>query len=192
MATFLCKALPQISTDWPKWKIFFCDERVVPFDNDDSTFKFYRDNVFNKLPLSQDQIVTINPSLSAESAAIDYIQKMAVYFPPDDLPRFDLLLLGLGPDGHTCSLFPGHKLLNETSVWVAPITDSPKPPPARITLTLSVINNARCCVFALTGEGKAEMAKRILADKEDLPGARVQPTCGELIWLLDKDAASLL
>lgn len=95
----------------------------------------------------------------AEEAARDYIQKMAVHFPPDELPRFHLLLLGMGPDGHTCSLFPGHRLLDETSVWVAPITDSPKPPPSRITLTFPVLNNAECCAFAMTGQSKAEMVK---------------------------------
>lgn len=97
----------------------------------------------------------------AEEAARDYIQKMAVHFPPDELPRFHLLLLGMGPDGHTCSLFPGHRLLDETSVWVAPITDSPKPPPSRITLTFPVLNNAECCAFAMTGQSKAEMVKVI-------------------------------
>lgn len=84
---------------------------------------------------------------------------MAVYFPPDALPRFHMLLLGMGPDGHTCSLFPRHRLLEETSVWVAPITDSPKPPPSRITLTFPVINNAVSCVFAAAGRGKAPMIK---------------------------------
>lgn len=95
----------------------------------------------------------------AEDAADDYIRQMSLYFTADSIPRFDMLLLGMGPDGHTCSLFPGHKLLEEKSRWVAPITDSPKPPPARITLTFPVINNAKNCVFATAGEGKADMVK---------------------------------
>lgn len=96
---------------------------------------------------------------TAEAAAKDYIQKMAVYFPPDSLPRFHLLLLGVGPDGHTCSLFPGHRICDETSVWVAPVTNAPKPPPSRITLTFPVVNNAEYCVFAVTGVAKAEVIK---------------------------------
>lgn len=84
---------------------------------------------------------------------------MSVYFPPDSLPKFDVLLLGLGPDGHTCSLFPNHKLLDETSLWVCPINDSPKPPLSRITFTFPVINNARVCIFAVLGSSKAKIIK---------------------------------
>lgn len=95
----------------------------------------------------------------AEDAARDYIRKMAPFFAPDGLPRFHALLLGMGPDGHTCSLFPGHRLLDETSVWVAPITNSPKPPPSRITLTFPIINHAENCIFAIAGQGKSEMVR---------------------------------
>ena len=105
--------------------------------------------------------------------------------------RLDALLLGMGPDGHTCSLFPGHKLLEETSVTVAPISDSPKPPPCRVTLTYPVINNARACVFVCTGDGKKEIVADIFDAGADYPAARVKPGNGELIWVLDSAAAAM-
>lgn len=77
------------------------------------------------------------------------------------MPKFDLLLLGMGPDGHTCSLFPGHPLLEESDVLIASIDDSPKPPPQRITMTYPLINNAKLCIFPLCGQGKAEMVQVI-------------------------------
>lgn len=96
---------------------------------------------------------------SAEEAATAYENKVKEFFPNEKLPVFDLLLLGMGPDGHTCSLFPGHKLLNETSRWIAPITDSPKPPPSRVTMTFPVVNNADVCAIAASGIEKADMIK---------------------------------
>lgn len=188
LTKFLSIGLPKIDTDWSKWRLFFCDERVVPFESADSTYGIYKNALIGNLPLTDHQFIKIDPHLPAEAAAKDYIQKMAVYFPPDSLPRFHLLLLGVGPDGHTCSLFPGHRICDETSVWVAPVTNAPKPPPSRITLTFPVVNNAEYCVFAVTGAAKAEVVKRILKDNEPLPAGRVKPTDGTLHWILDSEA----
>lgn len=181
MVSLLSEHLAKVNTDWLKWRFFFCDERLVDFNNPDSTFAEYRDKFISNLPISEDQFIKINPQLSGnqilysfsinvilmtynifiavDEAAKDYIQKMSVYFAPYDLPRFDALILGVGPDGHTCSLFPGHKLCEETSVWVAPISDSPKPPPNRITFTFPILNNARYCAFIATGSSKADILK---------------------------------
>ena len=115
--------------------------------------------------------------------------------------KIDILLLGAGPDGHTCSFFPNHEALSELEPpkgrIIAHITDSPKPPPERITLTLPVINNASCCVFAAVGGSKAEMVAKLLGEnepdnKEDLPARMVKPSNGELYWIIDKSAATNL
>ncbi|KAJ8915795.1 hypothetical protein NQ315_004607, partial [Exocentrus adspersus] len=190
LASFLTTGLPKIKTDFSKWRIFFCDERVVPVDDPDSTFGLYKSKLVDSkvIDLKEDQFITIKQGISAEEAASDYAQQIRKYFPNSTLPKFDMLLLGMGPDGHTCSLFPGHSLLNERTKWVAFLTDSPKPPPSRITLTFPVINNAKVCVFAVCGKEKAEVVKRILTDKEDLPSTRVNPSSGDLYWILDKEA----
>lgn len=95
----------------------------------------------------------------ASAAAEDYAEQIKESFPSGSIPRFDILLLGMGPDGHTCSLFPGHPLLKETNKLIAEIVDSPKPPPKRVTMTYPLINNAKNCVFALCGKEKADMVK---------------------------------
>ncbi|KAG5332593.1 6PGL phosphogluconolactonase, partial [Acromyrmex heyeri] len=181
----LAKSLPNIATDWSKWRFFFCDERVVPLDDSESNFGLYKSCLIGKVPVTEEQFMKTN-------AAKDYIKKMAFFFPPDRLPRFDCLLLGIGQDGHTCSLFPGHRALDDENMWVTWELNAPKPPPSRISLTMPVINNARMCVFIVTGASKAEIVKRILRDKEDLPATRVEPVDGTLFWLLDQEAGRLL
>ncbi|TRY62594.1 hypothetical protein TCAL_10986 [Tigriopus californicus] len=193
---FFAAGAPQMTKiNWNKVKFIFCDERLVSFDDPESTFKVYRETFISKVNgVTKDQFVVIDPTKDVEACAQDYQEQLAQLDSPQDgsFPIFDVLLLGMGPDGHTCSLFPGHPLLDEQSRIVASISDSPKPPPNRVTLTLPVLNKARACIFVSTGEGKKEILKKILEDKEDFPAGRVKPETGTLTWILDAPAASLL
>lgn len=152
-------------------------------------FRFYKVNLIPKVPLTEQQFVTININDSVEKVASDYEatirEKLGA---PTGVPSFDVLLLGVGPDGHTASLFPGHELLTVNDRLIAFITDSPKPPPQRITMTFSLINNARHCIFAVPGSGKAEIIKKIFLDKEDLPAGNVK-ALEKVHWLLDEQSA---
>ncbi|CAG12169.1 unnamed protein product, partial [Tetraodon nigroviridis] len=185
-------ALP--SLDCSKWVVGFCDERLVPFDDPESTYGLYKSHFFSKVNIPAGGILTIDSSLPVNDCAEDYERKLKEVFPDDDFPVFDLLLLGMGPDGHTCSLFPDHPLLEETKKIVAPISDSPKPPPQRVTLTFPVVNSARCVAFVSTGGSKAPVLKEVLEGEGHpvYPAARVVPANGELFWLVDDPAAASL
>ncbi|KAI8138718.1 6-phosphogluconolactonase [Fennellomyces sp. T-0311] len=175
------------NVDFSKWEIFFADERCVPLDDTDSNYRELKVNLLDHAK-GEPKVHTIGSfGKDAGKAAEDYEQQLKSYF--KELPSFDLILLGMGPDGHCCSLFPGHPLLNETQLWVAPITDSPKPPPERITLTYPVVNNANAVAFVTAGEGKQDMLQKILEQPQlELPCQRVKPK-GPVYWFVD-DAAS--
>ncbi|KAL4659187.1 6-phosphogluconolactonase [Arapaima gigas] len=185
-------ALPNL--DSSAWVVAFCDERLVPFNDAESTYGLYKNQLLSKMNIPDSGILAIDPSLPVEQCAEDYARKLSMNFPGESVPVFDLLLLGMGPDGHTCSLFPDHPLLEETSKTVAAISNSPKPPPQRVTMTLPVVNAARCVAFVSTGGSKAPVLKQVLEGGEGpiLPAARVAPSQGELLWLLDEPAAAYL
>jgi 6-phosphogluconolactonase len=184
--------------DWAAWHVFWADERCLPLTDPDSNYYLARQFLLDQVDIPTGQIYPIDPALVSEPAAAAkaYQAKLAEVFQPPagQLPRFDLILLGMGEDGHTASLFPGHPLLVEKTLWMAPILNSPKPPPARITLTLPVINYARQVAFITTGAGKAEVLPQMLEPTTEplLPAARVQPTAGELHWFVDAAAAANL
>lgn len=183
--------------DYSSWRVFFADERVVPLDHGDSNYKACNEALFSHagsgaLKFSAEHIYTVDPSLSAEQAAAAYSHHLQAVFgvPPSSIPMFDLVLLGMGPDGHTASLFPGHPLLDVSDRWVAHIEDSPKLPPKRITLTLPVLNAARRVFFVCTGAEKApNLAVALGTADGSVPAGLVRPTNGELVWYVD-DAAS--
>jgi len=182
--------------NWSAWHVFWADERCVPLDHPDSNYRLARVQLFDHVPIPANQIYPINETLPPAAAAAAYQDIMAQVFQLGrPYPRFDLILLGMGEDGHTASLFPRHPLLSETNQWVAPIFDSPKPPPTRITLTLPVINQAEHVVFISTGAGKAGVLPLALgADTEAglVPARLVQPQGGQLAWFVDEAAAQLL
>ena len=144
-AKIVCAGLRTRSdVEWAKWHVFTCDERHVSLSDPDSNIAYVKRELLDHVSVPPENIYPIEPSLDVNAAAEDYVAKIRKVFPDHSkVPLFDLLILGLGPDGHTCSLFPDHPGLEEMTKLVIPITDSPKPPPQRITLTLPVLNNAR-------------------------------------------------
>ncbi|KAI8575820.1 hypothetical protein K450DRAFT_260044 [Umbelopsis ramanniana AG] len=183
--------------DFSKWHVFFADERCVPLDHADSNYLEVKHQLLDKLngKIPDANVHTINASMvsDAEKCAQDYEQQLKDVFGSDSTPEFDLLLLGMGPDGHTCSLFPGHPLLDENKRWVAPIFDSPKPPKERITLTFPVVNNAKEVAFVTAGDGKKDMVQMIQEQPElKLPCQRVMPKSGEVYWFIDEPAGQKL
>ncbi|KAG6861208.1 hypothetical protein C0995_002557 [Termitomyces sp. Mi166 len=181
---------------WDKWQVFYVDERVVPLDHPDSNHLASSTHLFSKVPIPKQNIHTIDTTLldDLEELSDAYEKELIREFAQKDsarFPIFDLILLGMGPDGHTASLFPGHDLLAEEDRWVAYIEDSPKPPPKRITFTYPVINHASRVVFVATGKEKVDILSQVLDHPEKgLPSARVRPVYpGHLYWFVD-DAAS--
>ena len=194
MVNILAKALLENkSIDWSKWVIFFSDERLVPLDDEDSNY-----GAFNKTllePLAHKgtigpKVVTIDESLLHLTDTANDSKIAEIY--ADEIPKdgIDLVLLGCGPDGHTCSLFPNHSLLNEDKLNVASLNDSPKPPPRRITLTLPYLKKCGTIAFVATGSSKKEVLKDIFADNSSLPCALVNklPVHGGVCWFVDESA----
>lgn len=153
-----------------------------------------------QVPIPAGNVYAINESLSAEAAADDYETCLKHLVKTNILrisettgfPKFDLMLLGMGPDGHVASLFPGHGLCNESNKWVVSITDSPKPPSERITFTFPVINSSAHIALVVCGSGKAEAVEAALKKTGNVPPAGSVSAEDELVWFLDKPASSKL
>jgi len=157
-----------------KWEIFYADERAVPLDHEDSNHRLVKEELLDKIDeakLGKPTVFTIDTKYldDVQEMADQYEQTLVKSFAARDsvrIPMFDLLLLGCGPDGHTCSLFPGSPLLRETDAWVLPIFDSPKPPAKRITISLPVASHGIKIGFVATGAGKKEILHQIFDTDE--------------------------
>ena len=180
-----------------KWEIFFADERAVPLDHEDSNYKLVKEEILDKIPSEgKPNVYPIDVKYldDVQEMADQYEQTLVSVFAARDsvkLPMFDLLLLGCGPDGHTCSLFPGSPLLRETDAWVLPISDSPKPPPKRITLSLPVATHAIKIAFVATGGGKKDIMKQIFDTEEgrQLPTGLINGAAqNRVAWFVDYPA----
>jgi 6-phosphogluconolactonase len=191
----LYSVLAKATLSWEKIFFFWSDERHVPPDHPESNYRMAKEALLSIVPVPPENIFRVRAEeKDANVVARDYEEALRSFFRlrPGEFPRFDLILLGLGPDGHTASLFPNTPALNETkrlvvANWVEKFKTN------RITFTYPVLNYAACVIFLVSGGDKSEIVREVLENPgADLPSQRVHPVNGRLLWLLDKDAASKL
>jgi 6-phosphogluconolactonase len=191
----LARAPYRDQIDWSKVHIFWGDERCVPHDDPGNNYFQAKQALFDHIPLPPENIHRVASELEPEDAANDYARVLNTFAEaPFSWPRFDLVLLGMGDDGHTASLFPGSQV-NVTSPAIAVTANYQDRPARRISLTQLVFNAARQIVFLAVGQGKSETLASILNGvyhPELLPAQRIRPTDGEILWLIDEAAASKL
>ena len=181
---------------WDATQFFFGDERHVPPDHPDSNYRMAEEAMLARVPVPESnvhRIKTENPSAAAAAAEYAAEIQQVFHLRDGELPRFDLVLLGMGPDGHTASLFPGTDVLNERAAlvaapWVAKMHSF------RITMTLPVLNNAANVAFMAGGLEKASVLKMVLEEENEppFPSQLVRPADGRLLWMVDSAAARFL
>ncbi|MGB5932414.1 MAG: 6-phosphogluconolactonase [Anaerolineae bacterium] len=190
--------------DWPRVHVFWGDERCVPPDHPDSNYRMAREALLDHVPVLTRNVHRIQGEISPKEAAVDYESTLRSFFAPrakgkdtrDDepTPRFDLVLLGMGDDGHTASLFPRTAALHEQTRWV--VAHYVENLGAwLVTLTPVAINAAAHITFIVSGASKAERVRQVLSGTyrpDVLPAQIVRPTTGRLLWLVDDAAAALL
>ncbi|MBI2821307.1 MAG: 6-phosphogluconolactonase [Acidobacteria bacterium] len=180
---------------WSRLYLFWGDERFVPPDHQDSNYRMVKEALLSKVPVPVENIHPVSTDReSPEHAATEYEQTIREFFNISlgQFPQFDLVLLGLGTDGHTASLFPGTAVLSERRRLVAALYVD-KPQPHRLTLTVPVFNHAANVIFLVSGEGKASILKSVLQgeyQENGLPAQLINPTQGRLRWIIDRGAAS--
>ena len=180
---------------WPLTHVFWTDERCVPPSDPQSNYRMAREALLMHVPIPESQIYRMRGEDEPESAAKDYASLLETVFETGE-PRFDLILLGMGADAHAASIFPHSPLLktaDDRPPVAAPFVE--KLNSFRLTMTLRVLNRAANTVFLVSGRDKAEPLRKVFASDErdeELPARWVRPASGELVWLVDEDAARLL
>jgi 6-phosphogluconolactonase len=182
--------------DWSRVHLFWGDERCVPQDHPESNFRMARESLLSKVQVPSENIHRMMGEIEPQQAATEYEEHLRQFFhlPHDGVPRFDLIFLGLGEDGHTASLFPGSPALDEQNRLVATVYVE-RLKAYRLTLTLPVINAAAQVSFLITGENKSSIVKALVGAEGNLskyPAGRVRPVNGELTWFITQDAARAL
>ncbi|HEY4002399.1 MAG TPA: 6-phosphogluconolactonase [Candidatus Xenobia bacterium] len=180
--------------DWSKVHFFWGDERCVPPDHPDSNYRMANETLLSKIDVPAANIHRMPAEESdVAAAARSYEERLRSFFGPVEWPAFDVMLLGMGPDGHTASLFPGTQALQETRLWVVP-NHVEKLNSWRLTLTYPVINHARAVYFLVGGADKAQVLKTVVSEPggNQYPSQRIQPVDGKLTWLIEQAAASAL
>jgi 6-phosphogluconolactonase len=179
--------------EWQRVQFFFCDERMVPPSDRESNYRMVNEELFSRIGIPEANVHRIRGEVPGVEAASLYSQELATFFTATGT-TFDLVMLGIGEDGHTASLFPGTDAVDEMnelvkSVYVTSLAAW------RTTLTLPVINRSREIIFLVSGKNKASIVSRVLTASNptnELPASLVRPLDGTLRWMLDSDAATLL
>ena len=175
--------------DWSKIKFFWSDERCVWPDDDDSNYKMVKESLFNHVPVSDDNIFRIRGENDPYKEARSYGELLVTELESiNGVPQFDIVMLGMGEDGHTASIFPHEMNLWDSSNFCV-VATHPKTRQMRVSLSGRTINTAKNVVFLVTGAPKAKIVKAVIEDNEEAqskyPAAKVKPTSGNLTWFLD-------
>jgi len=176
--------------DWSKLHVFWGDERAVPFEDDRNNAKMAFDTLLDFVPVPKDQIFVMRTDIPPDQSAVEYEKLLHRYF-DNTATSFDLVLLGMGDDGHTLSLFPGKPVIHEEKLWATSFWLQAQDM-YRITLTKTIVNKSACVLFLTAGASKAHALKEVLkgAPNPDLFPSQVIKPIGELHWFVDEAAAA--
>jgi 6-phosphogluconolactonase len=181
--------------DWALTEIFWSDERSVPPDSEDSNYHLAHEVLLSQVPIPAGQVHRMPADAKdQDEASLMYTQEIQRVFGTNGIPSFDLIQLGMGPEGHTASLFPHQASLHEQARLIMPVT-VPKPPPPRLTFTPLLLNAASHILFLVTGQDKADALQAVLEGEynpDEYPAQIIRPTKGEVTWMLDPAAAGKL